>query len=331
MTPILGWVAAAPLRSLCTQFPILAISGSSGLGKTTLISTVLQAFGFWMDQPPNLPGCTPHAVVGRVTTNNGLPEWFDEYRGTVRQDTMDMLENALRNAWNGGSISKGGTNRDNVMAVRSFAVRAPILVSGEESFTETSHSERMVTISLPKEGRNVAALDRLVNGDGLADLQGFGRAYIDWLLADVDEDVKQPPNVLSDRPAQCEAIARWGYTMLATFIERYCYTDACNVLPIFNYSHALDTQTETARANPYEELIMAAMDAADERGAIVWIEDHLCSSGGVVRLESQESHRHQTTEPEIEGSSNSPSTAVRCKRRQQLSPWWHQGASLVFS
>ena len=86
--------------------------------------------------------------------------WFDEYRDSVRSDTMDMFENVLRHAWNGGSIPKGGTNRDNVMLVRSFPVRAPIIVTGEESFTETSHSERMIAIDLPKEGRDFEALDR---------------------------------------------------------------------------------------------------------------------------------------------------------------------------
>ncbi len=213
MTPLLGWIAAAPLRSRCHKFPVLAISGSSGWGKTTIIETVEKAFGFWMDEAPFLPGLTPHAVVGAATTSNALPVWFDEYRDSIRPDTLDMVENVLRAAWDANSVSKGGTDASNVMAVKSFPVRAPLLVSGEESFTETSHAERMIALSLPKEGRNVEALDRLVNDGehghaGLSDLQGFGRAYLDWLLADVDLDVKQPPWQTSSRPAHCEAIAR---------------------------------------------------------------------------------------------------------------------------
>ena len=59
----------------------------------------------------------------------------------------------------------------------------------------------------------------MVNSEGLADLQGFGRAYLEWLLADVDEDVKQPPNVVFGRPQHCEAIARWGTKCLARFSD----------------------------------------------------------------------------------------------------------------
>lgn len=228
MTPILGWVAAAPLRSRCTKFPVLAISGYSGWGKTTIMETVLKAFGFWMKEVPFLPGLTPHAVVAAATTNNAFPQFFDEYRDSINPLTFAMTENVLRAAWDGNTVAKGGTDQSNVMIVKEFPVRAPIVVTGEESFTQTSHSERMVTIDLPKEGRNFEALDRLVNRDGLAELQGFGRSYLDWLLASVDEDVKQPPNIISDRPAQCEAIAQWGYSMLARFSKRTAMLMTCS-------------------------------------------------------------------------------------------------------
>ncbi len=47
VTPILGWVAAAPLRSIVPKFPILGVFGGSGYGKTTLLEVILAGFGFW--------------------------------------------------------------------------------------------------------------------------------------------------------------------------------------------------------------------------------------------------------------------------------------------
>ena len=275
MTPILGWVAAAPLRSRCSKFPILAVSGFSGYGKTTIMETVLKAFGFWTKEGPFLPGMTPHAVVGAATTSNALPVWFDEYRDSVPPLTMAMVENVLRAAWDANSVNKGGTDQGNVMKVASFPVRAPLVVTGEESFTETSHAERMISVALSKEGRNFDALDRLLNDGehghaGLGDLRGFGRAYLDWLLSARDLDVKRPPWDTASRPQHCEAIARWGYTMLATFLDTYCGPGNGDVLPEFNYGSAKWTQQDVAAASPYDELIDAAEDAGDDRGFIVW-------------------------------------------------------------
>lgn len=54
------------------------------------------------------------------------------------------------------------------------------------------------------------------------------------------------------------------------------------MLPTFNYNSARRTQIETAKANPYDELIAAAMDSSDDRGSVVWIEDDCI----YVRLEA---------------------------------------------
>ena len=264
MTPILGWLAAAPLRSLCSEFPILNISGGSGTGKTTLTKTVLQAFGFWMGEETNLTGATPHAVVGAVTMNNAFPQWFDEYRPTIRPDTFDRINNVIRDAWNGGAISTGGTMRDNVMSVRNFAIRAPIIITGEQSFTEQSHLDRMVTVDLSTNGRNVEELQYLLE-DGLFNLKGFGRKYLEWLVSDVDADVKQPP-VNLDRQTYCREVVRWGYGMLARFLDTYFGGSVAEeTLPVFTYQRV--ELERNAQVNPYDQLIEVAIS---DNGECAW-------------------------------------------------------------
>ena len=91
MDPVLGWLAAAPLRSLLPSFPSLAVTGSSGSGKTTLLSTVLSAFS-GADITTNLTSTTKHALASFMACTNAFPVWFDEYRPGARKDTQMALD-----------------------------------------------------------------------------------------------------------------------------------------------------------------------------------------------------------------------------------------------
>ena len=257
MTPLLGWFAAAPLRSLLNKFPVLNVSGMSGRGKTTIVETLCEAFGFSISQPIGLTSATPFGVVAESTKTNAFPVWFDEYRASIRSDTMQKIENVILDAWDCKAIPTGGTNSNNAMIVRRFPIRAPLIVSGEQSFTEKAHLDRMVTVEIPEKGRSVEELNYL-RTDGLFNLNGFGRKYLEWLVADVDNDVKQPPVDL-DRQDHCQAVVRWGYTMLARFLDTHCYNGAAEeALPIFKYSRV--EQQRKQAVNPYDALIIEAID-----------------------------------------------------------------------
>ena len=220
ITPILGWMAAAPLRSLCRQFPVLAVTGGSGWGKTTLIGTALESFGFIVDGKCHLQlkGSTPLAVSAWGAASNAFPVWFDEYRSDVsRADTKDGSGSCSGDTWDGSSHARGGMSSDNLTRVTNVPACAPLIVTGEDAFTETSHLERMIVVNMPKDGRNVAALSALDSRDYGPPLRqylaGFGRAYLEWLS---DYEFIQPP-VSYVRQDQGRAICRWGYDMLATF------------------------------------------------------------------------------------------------------------------
>src|ERR1035437_8049238 len=47
VTPILGWVAAAPLRSLIAKFPVLGVTGGSGYGKALALDTPIPTPTGW--------------------------------------------------------------------------------------------------------------------------------------------------------------------------------------------------------------------------------------------------------------------------------------------
>ena len=217
ITPILGWMAAAPLRALFRQFPILSVVGGSGWGKTTMLRTILESFGFWIKSPPTLTGSTPHAILSYASSTNAFPIWFDEVRPGARPEARTTLEQVIRDAWDGSSTIKGGLEAQR-MRINSMPARAPLLVSGEDTFSETSHLERMVMIDMPKEGRNVKAL-LSVRGSTRG---GLGHAYLSWLIDLIRRGELPSIPDLPDRPAHAQRTAEWGYSLLNDFAEDVC-------------------------------------------------------------------------------------------------------------
>lgn len=204
-TPILGWMAAAPLRSWCQVFPPLAVVGGSGAGKTTLLLEIMSAFGY-ANREFNLTSTTPHGVMVTVSATNGIPIWFDEYRPGARRDTLEAFNQALRDAWTASTATRGGIHR-NLQALARFTTSAPIVVSGEDTFHETSHVERMVVVRVPQAGRNPDALSMLRKRED----RGLGFEYLSWLVDNHWAGALPRPAIPnSSRPAQAQAVVAWG-------------------------------------------------------------------------------------------------------------------------
>jgi len=213
--PILAWVAAAPLRAMAPVFPPLGVHGTSGSGKTTLLEEVLRTFGWAVNL--TLTGTTPHAVQTYASAANGVPVWFDEYRHGARIDARTALDQVLRDAWTGQASVKGGMDRANYARLSQLPARAPIIVSGEDMWQETSHVDRMQIVQVTRGGRDPRALDALRRSERA----GFGRAYLGWLV-DRYWDGTLPALRLDagmDRQASGRAVLRWGWSLLRGFLQ----------------------------------------------------------------------------------------------------------------
>lgn len=260
ITPILGWMAASPLRSLFRQFPILSVVGGSGWGKTTLLRTTLESFGFWMKSPPTLTGSTPHAILSYASSTNAFPIWFDEVRPGARPEARMTLEQVIRDAWDGSSTIKGGLESQR-MKINSMPARAPLLVSGEDTFSETSHIERMVMINMPKEGRNKDAL-LSVRGSARG---GLGYAYLSWLIDLIRRGELPSIPDLPDRAAHAQRTAEWGYSLLNDFAE-----DVCGyALPEYNGSAVKSLHRRLSRHPVILEAIELTREIEDSSGTTI--------------------------------------------------------------
>jgi hypothetical protein len=247
MSPILGWIAAAPFRSLFEQFPILSVTGGSGWGKTTILHTVLRSFGFWMKSPPTLTGSTPHAILSYASSTNAIPIWFDEYRPGARLDARMALEQVIRDAYDGSSRISGGMYESR-MKIKAMPACSPLIVSGEDAFIETSHIERMVLVTMPKEGKNVEAWVACNS----AKTGGLGFAYLSWGLEQLRAGLLPPTPRNPDRAAHSLEIAEWGYSTLQDFCQSVCGYS----LPDFNGSRCAANQ-KAAKDRP---VILEAID-----------------------------------------------------------------------
>lgn len=269
ITPIIGWIAAAPLRSLCPKFPVLGVLGGAGWGKTTLVQTILETFGFWCKQPTTLTSTTPHGVSSYAAATNAFPVWFDEYRRGARVEAKQRLDQVIRDAWDGSSAVKGGVG-DEKQAVHAFPARAPIVVTGEDGFSETSHAERMVLVQMKMEGRNPDALRWL----DTAPRAGFGTAYLHWLVKALDEDLLPSAPDLKSRPAQARAVAAWGYELLQQFTRETVGYELIS----FDESRIAREHSSAASLPPYIEALAEALNRESHDGKpVAWVDgDDIC-------------------------------------------------------
>lgn len=272
MDPILSWLALAPLRSLLREFPILAVTGSSGSGKTTLVETVVKNFTGTLITN-NLTATTRHSVFAFVGSTNAFPVWFDEYRPGARKDAIETLNQLLRDAYTGQASSKGGMG-EQWAEVTSVPTHAPIIVSGEDAFSETSHTERMVLVSLPLEGKNPAALNRVKAWDA----HSFAYAYLTWLhvgLQDgslpVIQNFEAGPEDLPPRQRLNLGALTLGWALL----KQFCFQFGGIELGDPDYSLVIEEGREAAQHNPIKDAILWAMDEEQGESAVYCDGEHL--------------------------------------------------------
>jgi hypothetical protein len=267
--PLLAWFGAAPLRSLYREFPILMVSGAAGTGKTTLVETLLRVLAPGIITT-NLTATTPYAIDSFVASTNAFPVWFDEYRPGGRKDTIERLNQILRDAYTRQPSFKGGAST-NLSELRSIVPSAPLIISGEDIFSETSHIERSVVVPCPKAGRDPDAL-RIVRG-----MPRLWGAYGRFLL-EARGHYDRPELGKHDNPRiQCNLsrlTTGWNY-LRAFFDEAYDYP----LVETPDFSLATTTIDQAASTNPILDMIRWGYDQRNIYNALVW--DHegdLCIS-----------------------------------------------------
>lgn len=257
MDPLLAWLAIAPLRSLLREFPVLAVTGSSGTGKTTLLETVLPAFT-GSNITCNLTSTTQHSLFAFVGCTNAFPVHFDEFRPGARRETLRSLEQVIRDAYTSQVSAKGGMG-DNWAEVISVAPTAPLIVSGEDAFSETSHTERMVLLGLPLAGKNPAALAEVTAWEN----NGLPHAYLSYLQEGLRDGWLPKIGNYSEGDITAPARQRLNLGVLDlgwTILNQFVVANGGEPLGPPNFSLILDEAAEAARHSPIYDALCWCRD-----------------------------------------------------------------------
>ncbi len=270
--PVLAWTAAAPFRSLMSQFPILNVAGTSGSGKTTTVQAIIPTLtGSHIFQ--TLSSSTPYAVESIINSTNGFPVVFDEYRPGARDASLLRLEQLARDAYDGQPSAKsaGGDKWNELAYIRTLA---PIVIAGEQSITEISHAERMVLVHIvrpqTRDSKHLRALKYVkANQDGT-----LAHSFLSHVVDSVQaggrlEHKPRGPESLPDRVRYNLGVLDLGWRILNDFLNRHGFGDMKDP----DWSGIIDTTKNLTSTNPtIEALIWAIGDEYASRN--VWVSDN---------------------------------------------------------
>ena len=261
MTPLLCWLAVAPLRPRFDQFPSVVVSGASGTGKTTLVEKVLRVFS-GTSINATLTNTTPHAVASFFGAANAVPVWFDEYRPGARPDSKQQLDQMLRDAYTGQKSYKGGVY-ENKQALGVYDSDVPVIVTGEDSMIETSITDRSIMLRLTK--KRQGDMDQIRH----VDWAGFAYTYLWWLLdQDLDLTVEpEGPATLNDRQRYNLGVLRIGERL----VRKFTYEHAPHEDPlVLDVSLVTDQAQEAAEENPIMDAVQWALE---QELRSVWVDE----------------------------------------------------------
>jgi hypothetical protein len=267
--PAMAWMFAAPLRSMFEEFPVLNIFGSSSAGKTTFTRTMIRSLmGGALGGPEGiaLAATSPHAMLEHAGATNAMAVWFDDFRASVPYLNQTALKNTVLAAYNAQLTSKGSVTSMG-LGTDTWETIAPFVITGENTFEETAHVERMVTIPLPITGRNPNALRHLqtLSPSGVAD------AYLTWLIYEADLDFRVRPAYELDLPSRVQTnigVLRVGWSLMRDFMTFMEMDDPGDP----DFSLIIQEAKNVAAEDPIVEAIKWAIESSPyifERLAVV--------------------------------------------------------------
>lgn len=270
--PILSWLVAATCRSLFKEFPLLAISGPHGSGKTRTLETLLRGVtGTYIAK--TLTGTTPFAVISGFAATNGFPVVFEEYRHGAREDAKQAFEQLARDAYTQQRSEKGGMGQV-WSEITSIIPSAPVIVSGEDMFSEGSHIERMILIQMYRDGQNAIAFAEANswqhNGLPYALLTYIHRRLFEGSLRDFTVIPYAGETTLGPRQRTNVGVLNFGWKLLQDFME-----DADDYLDAPDFSLVISELQEANAHTPIEDAIKWCLEELDAMAFVKMRDDYI--------------------------------------------------------
>jgi hypothetical protein len=149
--PVLGWHVAAlwapAIREVTGgRFPIMNIAAPRGSGKTTLLEVIGTAIHGGVQVLT--ARATRFALLRDLSASTTIPVVLDEYRRGELADSADAsLRDLARRTYDGSSDQRGRADQ----TVRTYRLRAPLVIAGEARIVDPAVSDRSIMVSLQRD------------------------------------------------------------------------------------------------------------------------------------------------------------------------------------
>lgn len=257
MHPLLSWLVASARRDEVQDFPLLFISGSSGVGKSTLAYLAQRLMG--SEIRTDLGGNTPFVINRVLAASTSLPVFVDEWTRQSKKDTLERFQEVVTTIYAGGNAQRGRAD----LTVVDYKMSSPVIIAGENTFSLDRERDRMVTIKPSRAGQNHLALVRLRNKP----LHLIGARIHNYVATHHDLPEMDQGNL--DRPTHNRLLLEAGWATLLQMLEGY--HDAPD-LPNEPDLSALNPETlAEENENAYEVALQSGTTLTDkDRRPLVW-------------------------------------------------------------
>lgn len=232
---MIGWFVACHLKAhimaLYSQFPLLAVWGSAGSGKSVTVSLAswLSGTDYTMrDTPVNVANITPYAILEYASSSTTVPRVLEEYnKSKMRSSAWKSVGEILKATWNGESVLRGGLadKKDNGRMgakVNKIPITGPLVVVSEQEIDMPALQERSLRVKLSKDKRSGKRNELRLANRGRKKLREIGKALMALSLQtsalQVEELLDSTEGMLSeeldDRPRYSHQIAMVGLIFL---------------------------------------------------------------------------------------------------------------------
>lgn len=151
--PLLGWLVASYFKhrladlDATLRFPLMLVTGTQGSGKTTMLRLFKRVVGIseGFEGVAELSSSTTRFVLNSALSGTTtVPVHLTEFRET--NFTRADLSQTLRHAYDGSSDPRGRANQTTM----NYRFTAPVLIDGEERFSDSALRERTIILGLQK-------------------------------------------------------------------------------------------------------------------------------------------------------------------------------------
>ena len=232
---MIGWFVACHLKahimSLYSQFPVLAVWGSAGSGKSVTVSLIswLNGTDYTMrDTPVNVANITPFAILEYASSTTTVPRVLEEYnKSKMRSSNWKSVGEILKATWNAESVLRGGLadKKDNSRMgakVNKIPITGPLVVVSEQELEMPALQERSLRIKMSKDKRKGKREQLRLANRGRKKIREVGKALMAMSLQTTSDQVEQMfldtedliSEDLDDRPRYSHQVSMVGLKFL---------------------------------------------------------------------------------------------------------------------